>query len=129
MKDNRQGGTCMAKIGLLFLRDCGNPMSRTCIACGRPICEEHAIGTRQGTVCPDCAASEDALQNDPGARFTAQRGRYYSRFGYIPYYYGSTYYYSDGDYRTFDGSQPQTVPPPAGAGAPGASDADDYMES
>lgn len=129
MKDFRQSGSCMAKTGLLFLRDCGNLMSRFCKACGRPICSEHSIPSDQGMVCPECAASGDTPQNEPGARFAQQRGGYYSRYGYSPYYYGYSHYYSDQDYRTFDGRPTEEIPPPAGAGDTPAGDPDDGMES
>lgn len=117
----------MAKTGLLFLRDCGSMMINNCVACGRPVCRNHSIDSEQGIVCPECAAPRKNLQNEPGVRSSSQRQGYYSRYGYAPYYYGHTHYYSDNDYRTFDGTEPVQAEPPEQGGM--VMSDDDYMES
>lgn len=112
MDDYRNSLTCMAKTGLLFLRDCGDMAINNCHLCGRPLCREHSIDTGQGIVCPECAASKEEASNAPGVSRLARRHHYYSRYGYVPYYYGHTRYYSDQDYRTFDGKDTEEMAPP-----------------
>jgi len=117
----------MAKTGLLFLRDCGSMMINNCVACGRPVCRNHAIDSDQGIVCPECAAPKKNLREEPAVRNSAHRQDYYSRYGYAPYYYGHTLFYSDQDYRTFDGKDPVQAETPDQAA--GIAFEDDYMES
>jgi DNA-directed RNA polymerase subunit RPC12/RpoP len=129
MENYRDSQTCMAKTGLLFLRDCGSMMINNCQTCGRPVCRVHSIETEQGILCPECAAStpKNEFQEEAGVRSSAQRRTYYDRYGYAPYYYGHTHYYSDHDYRTFDGQDTVDVEPPE-EGAFAMAD-DDGMES
>lgn len=128
MEDFRDSQTCMAKTGLLFLRDCGSMALNACSACGRPVCRKHSIESEGGILCPECAAPHKNLQNKPGVSQSAQRQQYYSRYDYAPYYYGHMYYYSDRDYRTFDGADATHVDPP-GDGAAALIADDDTMES
>lgn len=128
MEDYRDSQVCMAKVGLLFLRDCGSMMMNNCVACGRPVCRRHSIESGEGIVCPECAAPKKNLHADPAASQSAQRQSYYNRYDYYPYYYGHTYFYSDNDYRTFDNEEPTHVDPPEEAAAMWGG-ADDGMES
>lgn len=128
MEDFRDSQICMAKTGLLFLRDCGSMMLNNCVTCGRPICRKHSIESEAGIVCPECAAPKKNLHSDPAASQSSQRRDYYNRYDYYPYYYGHYHYYSDHDYRTFDGEEATHVDPPdEGAAAMWADD--DGMES
>ncbi len=152
-KDFTQRGICQAKKGLLFLRDCGGPAIAACHLCGRPVCSAHQVKEEKGTVCPECASQAETTtteQQDGTVTTTGQpnvvsrsryRRRYYSHYGYSPYFYGHSHYYSDHDYRTFDRTG-TTAAVAVGAGAavmaageePGveASDMDsldDFMES
>lgn len=128
MEDFRDSQTCMAKTGLLFLRDCGSMALNACSACGRPVCRKHSIEADSGIVCPECAAPKKNLRKDPAVNQSAMRNSYYSRYDYMPYYYGHTYYYSDRDYRTFEDGEATHVDPPDQDAAAMLAD-DDYMES
>ena len=96
---------CVIRKGFLTLRDCGNPASRDCAACGRPACSKHLAATSGFAQCLECAA-RSARDQDPGAYDYGPdwsyryRRHYYSR-GYTPIYTGS-YYYDDYDVRSFD---------------------------
>jgi len=131
--DYRNSQTCMAKTGLLFLKDCGSMVINNCQVCGRPICRVHSIETAQGILCPECAAdvsksTKRKIREDSGVQSAARRQTYYHNYGYVPYYYGHAYYYSDNDYRTFDGRDQVVVEPPEDGGIPTIID-DDGMES
>ncbi len=133
MKDYRNSRACMAKVGLLFLKDCGMEVRNLCKGCGRPICLDHSVTTEQGVLCPECAANttqrgQQGMNSNRGVRSSLDRGRYYDAYGYAPYYYGYAHYYSDRDYRTFDGNEPESVAPPEEDGSLGMAD-DDGMES
>src|SRR5437870_3742568 len=49
---------CMAKRGLLTLRDCDNAEARNCANCGRPMCHEHLSARSGYTNCLECAAAD-----------------------------------------------------------------------
>lgn len=149
-KDFTQRGICQAKKGLLFLRDCGGPAIAACHLCGRPVCSTHQVKDEKGSVCPECASQTDTTtieQQEGTITSTGQpnvvtrsrhRRRYYSHYGYMPYFYGHSHYYSDHDYRTFDRTD-QTAAVAAGAAMaageePGVETSDmdnldDFMES
>jgi hypothetical protein len=97
--------SCVIRKGFLTLRDCGNPASRNCSACGRPACSKHLDSASGFTQCVECASSA-ARDRDPGVYDYGTdwpyryRHHYYSR-GYRPIYTGS-YYYNDYDVRSFD---------------------------
>jgi len=94
-------GGCLAKVGLLFLRDCGEPVHKHCKACGRPVCKKHAeVGDDGKLLCAECNGAAGGMGNE--SSFARERNGYYDRFGYVPYYYGRSRYYSDRDYRSFD---------------------------
>ena len=127
MENFRDSQTCMTKTGLLFLRDCGSMALNTCSACGRPICRKHSIETESDVLCPECSAPKKNLRKEPSVNTSAHRSDYYSRYDYMPYYYGHTHYYSDHDYRTFDGAESTHIDPPEEGAA--FFEGDDYMES
>ncbi len=108
MRLGKHVGPCRAKKGLLFLRDCEAPASALCTRCGRTICHEHTVKLAAGPLCPECAAQMDDGQRaatSPVVMRAARRRRSYAYHGYLPYYYGHHRYYSDSDFRTFDGQE------------------------
>lgn len=128
MEDYRDSQTCKAKIGLLFLRDCGSMVINNCTTCGRPICKKHSIESEKGVVCPECAAPSKNIKNNSALNSTRRRNNYYSGYGYSPFYYGHNRYYSDNDYRTFDDSKEVYEEPPTDI-SDNFNDTDDYMDS
>ncbi|MEW6262545.1 MAG: hypothetical protein AB1641_05655 [Thermodesulfobacteriota bacterium] len=140
-----QRGRCHAKKGLLFLRDCDAPAVAACAVCGRPICSAHQVPGPKGPQCPECLALEQ--KTEPGAVTGAgrmnmvdrarYRHHYYDTYGYLPYYYGWSHYYSDRDYRTFDESSSHPEATAAAAAQAESEDVatadleqlDDFMES
>jgi len=94
---------CRHKIGLLSLRDCGNPVVGLCVDCNRPVCDKHMKDTDRGTVCLECFTQnlEDQEMSGEAARVYHRR-TYYHSTGYYPYYYGHSLRYGDDDYRYFD---------------------------
>lgn len=128
MEDFRDSQTCKAKIGLLFLRDCGSPVKTNCTLCGRPICRDHCIDSEKGVVCPECGAGSKQVQKNAHVENARMRNNYYSGYGYSPYYYGYHHYYSDNDYRTFDDRETVYEEPPTDS-PDDFFDAEDHMES
>ena len=102
MEDFSDNRSCKAKVGLLFLRDCGGVVQTNCVLCKRPICRNHCVESEQGIVCPECGASLKHTADDPRVDKATRRNRYYRDYGYSPFYYGSYHYYSDMDYQTFE---------------------------
>ncbi len=100
--EERHSTTCRAKVGLLFLRDCGRIPKTECSNCGRPVCSEHKIKADEGYLCPECGSKNRKTARNGAAASSRHRRGYYDRHGYSPYYYGHHHYYSDRDYRTFD---------------------------
>lgn len=128
MNDYRDDQTCKAKTGLLFLRDCGSIVKHKCMHCGRPVCREHSIETQMGTACPECSAPvKDLKDNNPAVRHAADRNHYYNAYGYAPYYYGYTHYFSDHDFHTFEDREIEHIQQPETLDDVNAED--DYMES
>lgn len=127
MQDYRDAQTCKAKRGLLFLTDCGNVVKDNCTACGRPVCREHCIESEKGSLCLECAASDEKLKAKPKVRMAERRRTYYSTYRYLPYYYGYSHYYSDSDFRTFDDNEMVSFEPPEDA--TDFYENDDYLES
>ncbi len=128
MEDFRDSQTCKAKIGLLFLRDCGSPVKTNCTICGRPVCRKHSVDSEKGVVCPECAAPSKQIQNNASVNHARRRSGYYSGYGYSPYYYGHNRYYSDNDYQTFDDKTEVYEEPPPDV-EDDFYDSDDHMES
>jgi hypothetical protein len=76
---------CMAKRGLLTLRDCENPEARNCATCGRPMCNEHLSARSGHTKCLECAAADPAKDQQFDAEWASgYRREYYRRSGYAP---------------------------------------------
>ena len=128
MEDYRESQTCKAKVGLLFLRDCGSMVKTNCTLCSRPICRAHSIDSEKGVVCPECAAPSKKVKSNSAVNNARIRNNYYSGYGYSPYYFGYNHYYSDSDYRTFDDSKEIYEGPPADT-TDDFNDSDDYMDS
>lgn len=127
MRDDTQ---CRAKVGLLFLRDCGGVAVDKCAVCGRALCKQHRVDavTGSGYWCPECAAQKsDANVDEPSVARVRNRTSYYHDYHYIPYYSGMHRFYSDRDYRTFDDREQVTVDPEDVAADGG--DFTDAMES
>ena len=104
-KDFTQRGICQAKKGLMFLRDCGAPAIAACHLCGRPVCSAHQVKDEKGSICPECASQAETTttEQQDGTTTTTTAGttgipnvvsrsryrrRYYSHYGYSPFYYG-----------------------------------------
>ena len=81
---------CLAKRGLLTLRDCNNPESRNCANCGRPMCTEHLSARSGYTKCLECAAADPAKDQQYDAEWASgYRREYYRRSGYAPILFGA----------------------------------------
>ena len=128
MRDPTDGGICHSKKGLLFLQDCGELAVDTCSLCARPICAMHRMVGSEGPVCPECyyrdqrdtSDDDDTEDDDLDAETDAplsypDRDQLYDKYEYQPIVSGSSHYFSDRDYRTFD--QTEEVPPPETAAA------------
>ena len=72
--------TCQARMGLLVLRDCGDPATGFCGQCGKAICAAHQTGTS----CPECAVAQGQDASDPNAQQAASRNAYYQQYGQAP---------------------------------------------
>jgi len=80
---------CMAKRGLLTLRNCESPESRNCANCGRPMCTEHLSARSGYTQCLECAAADpDKDKNYDAEWASGYRREYYRRSGYAPIVFG-----------------------------------------
>jgi len=106
--------------------------------------------TQEGPVCPECQAQEENRRDNVDETSTDQsdidddeddtesgqidatsyatRTDYYERFDYRPIMEGSSQYFSDPDYRTFDRAKPQTGAEISGE-ADAGSIADEPVES
>ncbi|MGA1871506.1 MAG: hypothetical protein ACMUJM_23510 [bacterium] len=121
---------CLAKVGLLTLRECGESMETHCALCNRPICKEHMITTQSKLMCPECAFRQKTGSRRRAYRGPSNRHRYYESYGYQPVYYGHDHYYNDYDSRSFDRSTSHNSQPMStenegefgGAGAAGSWD-------
>lgn len=81
---------CMAKRGLLTLRDCEKPEERTCANCGRPMCHEHLSARSGYTKCLECAAADPEKDQQYDAEWASgYRREYYRRSGYAPILFGA----------------------------------------
>lgn len=89
-------GKCRTAVGMLVLRECGQPANQVCVMCNKPICEAHQAPTKQGIACPECAASLPGEEAPPAAVRVRRRQQYYSHYHYTP-----LYFYDD-DYHAFD---------------------------
>ena len=80
---------CMAKRGLLTLRDCDAAEERTCANCGRPMCHEHLSARSGFTRCLECAAADPDKDQQYDAEWASgYRREYYRRSGYAPILFG-----------------------------------------
>ena len=76
---------CMAKRGLLTLRDCANAEERNCEVCGRPMCHEHLSARSGYTKCLECWAADPKTDQQYDAEWASgYRRDYYRRSGYAP---------------------------------------------
>ena len=81
---------CMAKRGLLTLRDCDNAEERNCTNCGRPMCREHLSARSGYTKCLECAAADPDKDQQYDAEWASgYRREYYRRSGYAPMLFGA----------------------------------------
>lgn len=108
---------CECKSGFFALRDCDEPVARTCARCNRGVCSHHLSPASGFTECLDCWArehDEKASQPPYDDRRAGNapldddwtygyRHRYY-RDGYRPIYSGTaaSAYYNSYDTRSFD---------------------------
>jgi len=95
---------CAARKGFLTLSDCGEPAVTACANCGRPMCSAH-LSTQSGfTMCLDCAASDQNVQEGEydGVWRNRYRDSYYTSSGYYPMH--SSSYYDTQDAASFDGT-------------------------
>jgi hypothetical protein len=81
---------CMAKRGLLTLRDCENTEERNCANCGRPMCHEHLSARSGYAKCLECAAADPDKDQQYDAEWASgYRREYYRRSGYAPILFGA----------------------------------------
>jgi len=81
---------CMAKRGLLTLRDCEKTEERNCANCGRPMCHEHLSARSGYTKCLECAAADPEKDQQYDAEWASgYRREYYRRSGYAPILFGA----------------------------------------
>ncbi|PWT93120.1 MAG: hypothetical protein C5B54_02355 [Acidobacteria bacterium] len=98
-------GGCPIKRGFFTLRACGEPPVRLCPSCSRMVCNQHIATTAASTNCVECATkTRQPDQYTEDSWYDSQtpysyRNRYYTRYGYTPYYIG---YYDDQDFASFD---------------------------
>ncbi len=100
--------TCRHRVGLLSLKDCGEPAVSQCTNCNRPVCQKHRkMVTGEGkddVVCVECSleqvSEKTALSEDMDREY--HRRSFYRNTGYRPYYYGHYRSYGSDDYRSFD---------------------------
>ncbi|MBI5570462.1 MAG: hypothetical protein HY914_10995 [Desulfomonile tiedjei] len=136
MRDPTQGGICHSKKGLLFLEDCGELAVDTCSLCARPVCAAHRVVGPEGPVCPECYyrdqrdasdedddTEEDDLDADTDAPLSyPDRDQYYDKYDYQPVVTGSSHYFSDRDYRTFEETTEAPTKGPAATAGEGPED-------
>lgn len=72
--------TCQARMGLLVLRECGDPSTGVCGHCGKALCAAHLVGTS----CPECAVAQGEDATGPTAQEAASRNAYYQHYGQAP---------------------------------------------
>ena len=106
---------CECKSGFFSLRDCEEPPTGSCSACGRQVCARHLSPASGFTQCLDCQARSSQQPAEGKAPVPGEEGalddqwtygarhRFYSS-GYHPLYTGSHYhrYYDSYDTRSFD---------------------------
>ena len=130
---SKHGAICKVKIGLLFLRDCGNEVSGQCAACGRPVCTKHISEAEKGPVCPECAIDNDWPDVTDSLKMVTKRRKYNLKYKYRPFYKskggGGSQVYSDWDYRIFEERDIFPDEEFSGKSDNAHDDYDDYMES
>jgi len=97
---------CQCKRGFFSLRDCDEPVSKTCEQCGRTVCARHLSAASGYTRCLDCQGREAPVRNretDYDDDWVYGYRNNYYRSGYGPIYTGRYYsdYYDTYDTRSF----------------------------
>jgi hypothetical protein len=98
--------TCEARKGFLTLSGCENPVASACSNCGRSMCTAHLAPQTGFSMCYDCAAQDQNVQEGEYDDVWSHRYRndYYSTTGYTPVY--SSYRGSGGELvRRYGGRQ------------------------
>ena len=127
---------CECKSGFFSLRDCDEPPTGSCSACGRQVCARHLSPVSGFTQCLDCHARTSQQPEGSPATANAQgdaplddewtygtRHRFYSS-GYHPVYTGShhSHYYDSYDTRSFDEGGAGATEAESGEGGAGFGD-------
>jgi hypothetical protein len=84
--------TCLATVGLLILRPCGEPATGFCGQCGKALCATHQLGDS----CPDCAATDPDPTASPEVAQAASRRSFFQQYG-APPQFGDRGYFSGAD--------------------------------
>lgn len=97
---------CEARKGFLTLSGCENPAATACSNCGRSMCTAHLAPQTGFSMCYDCAATNQNVQEEEYDDVWSHRYRndYYSSTGYTPVYssYRGSSYYDRQDANSFD---------------------------
>ncbi|HEV7243242.1 MAG TPA: hypothetical protein VGQ36_28715 [Thermoanaerobaculia bacterium] len=98
--------TCEARKGFLTLSGCENPVASACSNCGRSMCTAHLAPQTGFSMCFDCAATNQNVQEQEYDDVWSRRYRndYYTTTGYVPLYssYHGSRYYDRQDAQSFD---------------------------
>lgn len=98
---------CQHRMGLLILRECGEPVSGYCGSCGTALCAAH-LG---GGICAVCSVTSGDRNENDWTREEGMRRDYYGSFG------GAGY---------FNAADRESLRPSAWGMAAGAGATDDY---
>jgi hypothetical protein len=97
---------CEARKGFLTLSGCENPAATACSNCGRTMCTAHLAPQTGFSMCFDCAATNQNVQEEEYDDVWSHRYRndYYTTTGYTPLYssYRGSSYYDRQDANSFD---------------------------
>lgn len=87
---------CNDRSGFLFNHACDQFPTVQCVRCVRPICNDHAKPSAEGTICTTCAKSE---RKEAGKfQKTGRRYRRHDDYDDDPYFYGQSHYPHYGNY-------------------------------
>jgi hypothetical protein len=102
--------TCAARKGFLTMSDCGNAAARNCANCGRPMCSAHLAAQTGFSLCLDCAAQSEQVQEGEYDPVWAHRYRnsYYTNTGFLPVY-GAATAFDHTDSRSFTSTAGDTL--------------------
>lgn len=88
--------SCQWQMGVLVMRECGQPAAAGCAICSRPICAAHTMMGQNGPACPGCAAHTAGYGENDDTEIAGARDQYYSQYGGATQF-GSRGYFSSPD--------------------------------